>query len=106
MVISGGVTILLGVVPGAVIGIILFLQAIFITGIFPIGFVCMARLFDREMMSMAVGFVTVFTGLFGAGLIPYLLGLSGDLISFRFGITILGILLTMISWLVRSLRDL
>ena len=106
MIISGVLTILLGVAPTAVIGIILFLQAIFITGIFPIGFVCMARLFDRETMSMAVGIMVPLTALFGTGLIPYLLGLSGDLLSFRFGIIILGVLLTLISWLALSLRDL
>jgi MFS family permease len=106
MIISGVLTILLGVAPTAVIGIILFLQAVFITGIFPIGFVCMARLFDRETMSMAVGIMVPLTALFGTGLIPYLLGLSGDLLSFRFGIIILGVSLTLISRLVLFLRDL
>ena len=106
MIISGVLTILLGVVPTAVIGTILFLQAVFITGIFPIGFVCIARLFDRETMSMAVGIMVPLTALFGTGLIPYLLGLSGDLLSFRFGIIILGVSLTLISWLVLFLRDL
>jgi MFS family permease len=105
-IISGVLTILLGMASIALIGIILFLQAIFITGIMPIGFVCMARLFDRETMSMAVGFMMSLSYLFGAGLIPYLLGLSGDLLSFGFGITILGILLTLISGLILSLRDL
>jgi len=106
MIISGILTILLGVVPTAIIGIILFLQAVFITGIFPIGFVCMARLFDRETMSMAVGIMVPLTALFGTGLIPYLLGLSGDLLSFRFGIIALGVSLTLISRLVLLLRDL
>jgi MFS transporter, NNP family, nitrate/nitrite transporter len=106
MIISGVLTILLGVAPTAVIGTILFLQAVFITGIFPIGFVCMARLFDRETMSMAVGIMVPLTALFGTGLIPYLLGLSGDLLSFRFGIIALGVSLTLISRLVLLLRDL
>jgi NNP family nitrate/nitrite transporter-like MFS transporter len=106
MIVSGVLTILLGVASTAVIGIVLFLQAIFITGIMPLGFVCIARLFDRETMSMAVGIIVPLSFLFGAGLIPYLLGLSGDLLSFRFGIIILGVLLTLISWLALSLRDL
>lgn len=105
-IISGVLTILLGMASTALIGIMLFLQAIFITCIMPIGFVCMARLFDRETMSMAVGFMIPLTALFGTGLIPYLLGLSGDLLSFGFGIIILGILLTLISWLALSLGDL
>jgi hypothetical protein len=55
---------------------------------------------------MAVAFITLSSSLLGTGLIPYLLGLSGDLLSFRFGIIILGVLLAMISWLILSLRDL
>ena len=106
MIISGVLTILLGMASTALIGIMLFLQAIFITGIMPIAFVCMARLFDRETMSMAIGLIVPLGTLFGTGLIPYLLGLSGDLLSFRFGIIVLGILLTLISWLALSLRDL
>jgi len=106
MIVSGMLTILLGVSSTALIGIALFLQAIFITAIMPIGFVCIARLFGRETMSMAVGFIMPLGSLFGTGLIPYLLGLSGDLLSFRFGIIALGILLTLISWLALSLKDL
>lgn len=106
MIVSGILTILLGVAPTAFIGVLLFLQSIFITGLMPILFVCITRLFSRETMSMAVAFITFAGSLFGAGLMPYLLGLSGDLISFRFGITILGVLVTIISWIMLSLRDL
>jgi MFS transporter, NNP family, nitrate/nitrite transporter len=106
MIVSGILTILLGMAPTPVIGIVLFLQAIFVTGLMPISFVCITRLFDRETTSMAVAFITVSSSMFGTGLMPYLLGLSGDLLSFRFGIIVLGLLLTMISWLILSLRDL
>ena len=106
MIISGFFTILLGIASAAFVGIMLFLQAIFITGIMPIAFICMARLFDRETMSMAIGLMVPLSTLFGTGLIPNLLGLSGDLLSFRFGIIVLGILLTLISWLALSLKEL
>jgi MFS transporter, NNP family, nitrate/nitrite transporter len=106
MIISGLFTILLGIASAAFVGIVLFLQAIFITGIMPIAFVCMARLFDRETMSMAIGLILPLSTLFGTGLIPNLLGLSGDLLSFRFGIIVLGVLLTLISSLALSLREL
>ncbi len=106
MIISGFFTILLGIASAAFVGIMLFLQAIFITGIMPIAFICMARLFDRETMSMAIGLMVPLSTLFGTGLIPNLLGLSGDLLSFKFGIIVLGILLTLISWLALSLKDL
>jgi MFS transporter, NNP family, nitrate/nitrite transporter len=106
MIISGVLTILLGTASTAFIGIVLFLQAIFITGIMPISFVCMARLFARETISMAIGLIVPLATLFGTGLIPYLLGLSGDLLSFRFGIIALGVLLILMSWLALSMRDL
>jgi MFS transporter, NNP family, nitrate/nitrite transporter len=106
MLISGFFTILLGAAPTSFVGIMLFLQAIFITGIMPIAFVCMARLFARETMSMAIGLIVPLSTLFGTGLFPNLLGLSGDLLSFRFGIIVLGTLLTLISWLALSMRDL
>jgi MFS family permease len=104
MIVSGILTILLGTVSTSFVGVVLFLQAVFITGIMPIAFVCMARLFDRETMSMAFGFIMPLTSLFGMGLVPYLLGLSGDLLGFRFGITVLGILLTLISWLAHTIQ--
>ena len=66
----------------------------------------MARLFDRATLSMAIGLIVPLGTLFGTGLIPYLLGLSGDLLSFRFGIIVLGVLLILISWLALSMRDL
>jgi NNP family nitrate/nitrite transporter-like MFS transporter len=106
MIISGFFTILLGIASAGFVGIMLFLQAIFITGIMPIAFICMAKLFDRETMSMAIGLMVPLSTLFGTGLIPNLLGLSGDLLSFKFGIIVLGILLTLISWLALSLKEL
>ncbi len=106
IIISGVLTILLGIPSTALIGIILFLQAIFISSIPPLAWVCMARLFDRETMSMAVAFIMPLSILFGTGLIPYLLGLSGDLLSFGFGIIVLGVLLTLVSRLALSLKDL
>jgi MFS transporter, NNP family, nitrate/nitrite transporter len=105
MAIAGILTILLGIASASLIGIVLFLQAIFITGIMPIAFVCMAKLYDRETMSMAVGFALPLSTLLGSGLIPYILGLSGDLIGFGFGIVVLGILLTFMSWFALALKD-
>lgn len=105
MIVSGVLTIFLGTASTARIGILLLFQAIFITAIIPIGFVCIARLFNRETMSMAVGIIMPLGTLFGSGLIPYFLGLSGDLLSFRFGIVTLGILLTLTSWFALSLKN-
>jgi hypothetical protein len=54
---------------------------------------------------MATGLILTFSVMAGSGLIPYLLGLSGDLIGFRFGIVLLGILVTLSSSLLFYLKE-
>jgi len=106
IIVSGALTILLGMASTALTGGILFVQTIFISAVMPLAWVSMARLFDRETVSMAIAFMMPLSAVFGTGLIPYFLGLSGDLLSFRFGIVILGTLLILISSLALTLRDL
>ena len=91
VLVSGILTVLLGIVPIGFIGVTLILQALFVTGIFPLMFVLIAKIFSREVRSMATSFILTVVSIGGTGAIPYLLGLSGDLISFRFGISVLGI---------------
>ena len=106
LLITGGLTILMGVVSARFIGIILFLQAFCVTAFFPVGLVAIAKTFSREMRSLATGIILALSIISGGGLIPYLLGLSGDLYSFRLGITILGIFVALSSRLVFNLKEL
>ncbi len=103
---TGILTFLLGLAPVGFVGPLLFLQAIAVTGFFPLAFVAIARIFDRETRSMATGLIMTLSMISGAGLMPYLLGLSGDLLSFRFGITVLGILVSLSSMLTLALKRL
>lgn len=103
---TGLFTILVGVASVRFMAIFLFFQVIFVTGFFPMGLVSIARTFDRETRGMATGSVLILSVLFGSGLIPYLLGLSGDLIGFRFGIVLLGIMVTASSPLIFCLKEL
>ena len=75
-----------------------------IMGFFPVGLVAVSRMFSAEERSLATGIMTTFGVIFGLGLIPYLLGLSGDLVGFRWGIYFLGICVIMASALTRFLR--
>ncbi|HOV90136.1 MAG TPA: MFS transporter [Syntrophorhabdaceae bacterium] len=104
--IAGILTILLGVIGARNIGLILFLQAIFITGFFPIGLVAIAKLFTREIRSLATGIIIALSILFGGGIAPYLLGVAGDHLTFGLGITILGVLIMLSSTLLFHLREL
>jgi MFS family permease len=106
MIITSVVTVFMGLAPAKYVGTVLFLQALFVTGLFPVGLVAIAKTFNREMRSLATGIITAASTVFGSGIIPYLLGISGDLYSFRLGITILGIFLALASTLVFRLKEL
>ncbi|MCX8110246.1 MAG: MFS transporter, partial [Syntrophorhabdaceae bacterium] len=71
-------TILLGIIGVRFIGAILFMQAIFVTGFFPLGLVAIARVFNREIRSLATGIIIALSILFGGGIAPYFLGVAGD----------------------------
>jgi len=106
MIISGFLTVLVGLVPVGYTGVILFLQASIVTGFFPAGLVLIAKTFSRETRSLATGIILAVGMVFGGGIIPYFLGISGDLYSFRLGIAVLGIFLVIASSLVFCLKEL
>jgi len=80
--------------------ILLFLQASIAVGFFPVALVLISRIFKQDVRGQAMGLIVTFGVIFGIGLGPYLLGLAGDLISFRFGIGALGILTALSSGLI------
>ncbi|MEN6615904.1 MAG: MFS transporter [Syntrophorhabdus sp.] len=106
MVITGVFTVLLGMAPVRYTGVVLFFQAFFVTGFFPVGLVAIARIFSSEMRSLATGIILSLSMVFGAGIIPYLLGVSGDLYSFRLGIIVLGTFTMLASTLIFRLKEL
>jgi MFS family permease len=103
---TGALTILVGLTSARFIGVVLSLQVIFIMGFFPLGLTAIARMFDREERGMATGIVMTISICAGSGFITYLLGLSGDLISFRFGYVALGALVILGSSLLFCLKEL
>jgi MFS family permease len=106
MIVTSVFIVLMGLAPAKYIGIVLFLQASFVTGFFPVGLVAIAKTFNREMRSLATGIILAISNIFGSGITPYLLGISGDLYSFRLGITVLGIFVGLASTLVFRLKEL
>jgi len=99
-------TVLLGLAPVKYIGIVLFMQAFFVIAFFPVGLVMIAKTFTRETRSLATGIIVALSVVFGGGIIPYFLGVSGDLYSFRLGITAFGILIMPAGPLVFRLKEL
>ncbi len=106
MFLTGLFTVLMGLVGAKYIGFVLFFQALFVTGFFPVGLVAIAKTFSRDMRGLATGIILALSILFGGGVIPYLLGVSGDLYNFALGIAILGIMILLSSTLVFRLKEL
>lgn len=106
LIATGILTMLLAVKDVRWIKMLLFLQASIATGFFPVSIVTISRMFSKEERGQATGFVITFGSVFGIGIIPYLLGLSGDLASFRVGILALGALTTLSSALIIPLKEL
>ncbi|MCX5811144.1 MAG: MFS transporter [Proteobacteria bacterium] len=106
LIISGASTAFVALAGVKFVGIALFLQASFIYGFFPAGLIAISKIFDLNVRGLATGFIFGFGVIIGWGVTPYLLGLSGDLLSFKFGILMLGILVIMSSGLVVLLEEL
>ncbi len=85
--------------------VLLFLQASIAVGFFPVALVLISRIFEQDLRGQATGLIVTCGVIFAIGLGPYLLGLSGDRISFRFGIFLLGILTAFASALVFLLKE-
>jgi MFS family permease len=104
--VTGILTVLLAVADVSLIGFALFAQATLVMGFFPLGLVAVSRMFKREQRSMATGFIVTLGVIFGIGIVPFLLGVAGDTITFRLGILLFGILVTLSSGLILLMKDL
>jgi NNP family nitrate/nitrite transporter-like MFS transporter len=70
-----------------------FLQPIFIACYFPAGFAAISRIAPREMHNLTISFMFPIGYAVGPGLVPFLLGLLGDRLSFAFGFRLYGALM-------------
>ncbi len=101
---TGIFTMLIGQANLIIVQIALFLQGAAIMGFFAAGLMAMSRIFKMEERSVAAGFSSTVSGVFGAALLPYLFGLAGDHISFRFAMVVFGALVVLSSGLVYCLE--
>ncbi len=102
---TGILTLFLAFTQGRVLEIFLFLQAAAGFGFFPVGLVAIARIFPENLRSPATGYIVTLGVFFGLGIIPYLLGLAGDYLSFGWGIAIVGLLVIAASGLTYHLKE-
>jgi NNP family nitrate/nitrite transporter-like MFS transporter len=93
LVITGTLTLLLGVIHGRVATtILIFLQSAAAGWFFPAAFSMISTIFPPRLRSLAVSFVTVVGSLVGAGLIPSAIGYLAEISSFSSGFFLLGLL--------------
>jgi len=102
---TGILTMLLAISSVRWTPLFLFLQACISPTFFLVGFVALAKLFDRDQRGHATGFV-VSIGILGTGVVPYVVGLSGDYWSFRIGIFLVGMFTALSSGLLYTLKEL
>ena len=93
-VLTGIATILLGVAeskgPAAAMVI---LQAGLATIYYPAGFTALSSLFSADIRNVAISFTIPFAFVFGSGIIPSMIGFTGDMGSFSIGFGITGALI-------------
>jgi NNP family nitrate/nitrite transporter-like MFS transporter len=101
---NGLTTMILGVVSGAWIVILLFIQPMIATCFFPAGFAALSRMGSPRIKNVAVSFTASLGILVGGGAIPAGIGFIGELGSFSLGFILLGALLLAGVILVRFLK--
>jgi len=91
---TGLTTILLGAAASkATVVVIVFLQAVLSTIYFPAGFTALSSLFSADIRNVAISFTIPFAFVFGSGIIPSMIGLTGDMGSFSIGFALTGALI-------------
>jgi NNP family nitrate/nitrite transporter-like MFS transporter len=101
---TGGVTLLLGLVPNGWIDIVVLLQPLLIVWFFPAAFAALAAATPPAGRNLAVAFTIPFGYLIGGGIIPTFIGIMGDAGSFARGFVLTGILILsggLLAWLLR-----
>ena len=94
LLVTGVMTILLGITPGRYATVVVFLQPSVAVCFFPAGFAAMAFIFPPKSRSLAVSLIVPLATLVGGGIVPIFIGLIGDVGSFALGISISGGLIT------------
>ncbi len=92
---TGVSTILMGILSGpTVLVCLVFIQAVLATCYFPAGFAVLSSIGPSGYRNVAISFTIPFAFLFGGGVVPSIIGMTGDAGSFSAGIIIIGGLIT------------
>ena len=90
LILTGSMTVLLGVAKGYWIVIIVFLQPMLAVCFFPAGFAALSRIGPPSSRNVAVSLAIPLAFLIGAGSIPTGIGIIGDFAHFALGFALVG----------------
>ena len=89
-ILSGILTLLLGLTPKNWIAVIIVLQPIVAVCFFPAGLAALSMITSPKERNIAVSLTVPLAFLFGGGAVPAMIGFIGDLGSFSLGIILVG----------------
>jgi NNP family nitrate/nitrite transporter-like MFS transporter len=93
LLLTGVMTVLLGIVPGYWIVVIIFVQPMLAVSFFPPGFAVLSAVSPQSSRNVVVSLTIPVAFLVGGGAIPTMIGIMGDAGSFAGGIAIAGSLI-------------
>jgi MFS transporter, NNP family, nitrate/nitrite transporter len=104
---GGGLTIIMGMSSGAALIVLLVLQAMVAVCFFPSGLAMLSSFEVDGKSNVALPFCIPFSFVIGGGVLPFIIGVIGDMTSIGVGITLIGgaILITGIIALFTLCRD-
>lgn len=101
---TGTLTVLLGAAPGSWLVPCIFLQPLVAVCFFPAGFTAISRIGPAGSRNVAISMAVPVGFTLGGGVVPALIGWSGERISFSLGIIAVGIITLSCIPLIRGLR--
>ena len=101
---AGLATILIGLTSGAVLMVMIFIQAALINCFPAAGFSALSRTVQPHLRSVVTSFASPIAIVIGGGIVPTLLGFMGENYSFSTGIIVMGCLMLVSPLLVLPLR--
>jgi NNP family nitrate/nitrite transporter-like MFS transporter len=87
---SGILTALVGLTSGISLLLVIFLQPVMVGCFFPAGLAALSRIGSKHFTNVIVSMIIPISILFGAGVVPSLLGILGEHGSFPIGFVFLG----------------
>lgn len=102
---SGLLTIFIGLAPSSWMAVAVFLQPLAAVCFFPAGLAVLSRTSSSAGRNLAVALAVPIAMLFGGGVVPTFIGLTGDFSSLALGIFVTGTMISIGAWVSGYVKD-